>query len=170
MDKLHHFLSFIGYYRRSYYYSHDITKSPLNKLLRKDTKSQWSALCQSPFEDLKKALCIKLTCSTLAHRNSTSSSLTQVIIPTLESLLRQLMTWWSDAHSLYIRLIFQHAAKIVCKLRKKLCSLSVCSQVWLVLERSRLHITLWSQTSRAILIRRYENPLARLMGYKICRL
>ena len=58
MESLCHFLGFTSYHRRFVPLFADITK-PLNTLLKKDTKFQWSAQCWSAFEHLKKALCIK---------------------------------------------------------------------------------------------------------------
>ena len=53
---LHHFLRLTGYYRKVIPLYTDITK-PCNKLLRKDTKFQWSIPCHSAFKPLKNALC-----------------------------------------------------------------------------------------------------------------
>ena len=58
MDELCHFLGSIGYYRRFIPLFGDTTK-PLNKLLREDTKFQWSAQLQSAFKYLRKTLCMK---------------------------------------------------------------------------------------------------------------
>ena len=49
VDELHHFLGLTGYYRKFVPLFPDIMK-PLNKLLGKDTKFQWSTQCQSAFE------------------------------------------------------------------------------------------------------------------------
>ena len=55
IDKLHHFLGLIGYYRKFVpLFAH---LSTLNKLLKKDTKFQGSPQCQAAFEHLNKALC-----------------------------------------------------------------------------------------------------------------
>ena len=56
IDKLHHFLGLIHYYRKFIPLFADVTK-PLNELFRKDNKSQWSLQCWAAFEYLKKALC-----------------------------------------------------------------------------------------------------------------
>ena len=53
IDELCHFLGFTGYYRKFIQVFADVTK-PLNKLLIKDTKFQWSPQCQAGFEHLKK--------------------------------------------------------------------------------------------------------------------
>ena len=55
-DKLCHFLSLTGYYRKAIPLFPKVTK-PLNKHLKKDTKFQWLPQCQAAFEHLKKALC-----------------------------------------------------------------------------------------------------------------
>ena len=57
-DKLHHFLRLNCYCRRLVPLFTDVTK-PHNKILRKNTKFQWSTQCQSAFEHLKNALCQK---------------------------------------------------------------------------------------------------------------
>ena len=58
MDELHHFLGLTAHYRKFISLFADITK-PLNKLLEKGIKFQWSTESQSAFEHLKKALCVK---------------------------------------------------------------------------------------------------------------
>ena len=56
VDELHHFLGPSSNYRRPVPLFTNIAK-PLNKLLRKDTKFQWSLQCQSAFKHLKNAFC-----------------------------------------------------------------------------------------------------------------
>ena len=58
MVEFHHFLGLTSYYRSFIPLFNDIPK-PLNKLLKKGTKFQWSAQFQSTFEHLHKALCVK---------------------------------------------------------------------------------------------------------------
>ena len=46
IDKFHNFLGLAGYYRKFIMLFANITK-PLNKLLQKSTKFQWSSQCQA---------------------------------------------------------------------------------------------------------------------------
>ena len=58
VDEPHHFLGLTGFYRKSIPLYTDRTK-PLNNLLQKDTKLQWSTQCKAAFDHLKNALCKK---------------------------------------------------------------------------------------------------------------
>ena len=84
IDDLHQFLSLMGYYRKFIPLFTDVTK-PLNKVLKKDIKFQWSLQCQAAFKHLKQALC-----SILLEKNHIHCLLTQVIIHIPESSPRQL--------------------------------------------------------------------------------
>ena len=55
IDELWHFLGLTSYYKKSIPLSADMMK-PINKLLWKDTKFQWSSQCQVSFNHLKSAL------------------------------------------------------------------------------------------------------------------
>ena len=56
IDKLFHFLSLTGYYRKFIPLFTNVTE-PLNKLLKKDTKFQLSQQYQAAFEHHEKVLC-----------------------------------------------------------------------------------------------------------------
>ena len=58
INDLCHFLSLVAYFRKFVPLFVDITK-PLNELLKKDTKFQWSPKCQAAVKHLKKVLCKK---------------------------------------------------------------------------------------------------------------
>ena len=58
VEELWHFLDLTGCYGKFVSLFTNITK-PLNKLLKKDTKFQWSKQCQAAFNHLKQALCRK---------------------------------------------------------------------------------------------------------------
>ena len=56
IDEICHFLGLTSYYRKFIPLFADITK-PLNKVLQKDTKFQWSTQYQAASDHLKSALC-----------------------------------------------------------------------------------------------------------------
>ena len=58
MNELYHFLGLTDYYKRFTQLFAEITK-PLNKLLKKATKFQWSAQRKSAFEHFNKALSMR---------------------------------------------------------------------------------------------------------------
>ena len=55
INELCHFLGLMGYYRKFVLLFADILE-PLNKLLQKESKFQWSTQCQTAFDHLKNAL------------------------------------------------------------------------------------------------------------------
>jgi hypothetical protein len=53
VTKVHSFLGLVGYYRRFIEGFSKISK-PMNELLRKDKKFEWSTKCEASFQELKK--------------------------------------------------------------------------------------------------------------------
>ena len=89
VEELQHFLSLIGYYRKFILLLTDVTR-PLQKLLRKDTKFQWSQQCQPVFDISNKFFVRNSSCSLPLWKKPTVCSLMPVFMHILASSPRQL--------------------------------------------------------------------------------
>ena len=102
IDKLHHFLCLEGYYRKFIPLFTNITK-PLNKLLKKDTNFISHHNARQHLSTLRKYFVKTLYFSILIQKGQTPYFLTQVT--TTSSYSGSWKSWWSEAHSIHIRLI-----------------------------------------------------------------
>ena len=89
IDELHHFLGLTGYYRKFIPLFADITK-PLNKFLKRTLNFSGHHNARQSLSTLRKCFVKNLYSTILIQTSHTPYLLMQVIMPTLESSLRQL--------------------------------------------------------------------------------
>ena len=143
-DGLHHFLRLTGYYRKFVPLFGDIMK-PLNTLLRKNIKFQWSVQCQLAFKHLKNALCKKpilqypdISKLHPLFRDTSNYAYSGILIQAVDRPNDQWPIAYTSGFFLW------HVGKISCNREGSLCSLPVSFEICLASKRSTMHPTLGS--------------------------